>query len=53
LKNLLTSGKERWIKLEYKNKYAGEILLESKMQTIEDYEKEIFQDQNDEELDPT
>ncbi len=53
LKELITNGKERWIKLEYKNKLAGEVLLEGNMQSIEEYEKEIFKDQNEEDLDPT
>ena len=53
LKDLLTNGKERWIKLDYKSKLAGEVLLEGNMQSIEDYEKEIYQDQNDEEVDPS
>ena len=53
LKDLLTNGNERWIKLDYKSKLAGEVLVEGNMQSIEDYEKEIYQDQNDEELDPT
>lgn len=51
LKELVTNGKERWIKLEYKNKLAGEVLIEGNMQSIEEYEKEIYQDQNEEELD--
>lgn len=41
LKELITNGKERWIKLEFKNKLAGEVLLEGNMQSIEEYEKEI------------
>lgn len=53
LKDLLTNGKERWIKLDFKGKLAGEVLLEGNMQSIEEYEKEIYQDQNDEEVDPT
>lgn len=28
LKELITNGKERWIKLEFKNKLAGEVLVE-------------------------
>jgi hypothetical protein len=39
---LISSGKERWISLEYKNKLAGEILVEGKMISIEEYEKEIY-----------
>jgi hypothetical protein len=53
LKDLLTNGKERWIKLDFKGKLAGEVLLEGNMQSIEEYEKEIYQDQNDEEVDPS
>ncbi len=44
IKNLITSGTERWIKLDFKNKFAGEVLLSGIMQSIEEYEKEIYQD---------
>jgi hypothetical protein len=42
LKDLVTNGKERWIKLDFKGKLAGEVLLEGNMQSMEDYEKEIY-----------
>jgi hypothetical protein len=51
INDLLTNGKERWIKLDYKNKLAGEVLIEGVMQTIEEYEKDVYQMQNDEVLD--
>ena len=31
IKDLLTNGKERWIKLDFKSKLAGEVLLEGNM----------------------
>ena len=42
INDLLTNGQEQWIKLDYKNKLAGEVLIEGVKLTIEEYEKDVY-----------